>query len=116
MKEGAVGYKLKWKFEEPEHSVEGFTREEIRKDNASGCDAFIFVSIIEDPEGNTSTLVLGRDGRGEEIKDIEDNEIWKAWLMMAHQLSGSKTLSENKKQLCGAVFETVREAINAKHD
>ena len=73
------------------------------------CDAIVLGSIIYPEDGSLSTMVLSSDGRTG--KDLDDNEIFKFWTVLAKQLSESKQLSEGKLALCIDVFRTVQKAI-----
>lgn len=105
-------YKLRYKFEVQRGD---FTAEEVME-WGGGCDAFIFSSILR-TDGALSTLTLGRDGdRPADSDDIEDSEIFKAWIAMASDLMNSKDLGEGRKMVCAFVLQQVQAAILGEGD
>ena len=76
------------------------------------CTALVIGSLLYPEDGSYSSLFLSLDGRTG--KELEDAELWKAWLMLARQLSESKTLHESKRELCERVFEAVASAMRER--
>ena len=90
---------------------EGFTKEVAQAATEEGfgsCDRAVLFSIIELPNGSTTTAVLSMDGKTGPMGDIE---LFKAWSLMAHQLSSSPTLDTGRREFCGEVFDAIRAAI-----
>jgi hypothetical protein len=93
----------------------GMSREELLKyhhpdEPVGSCDAALLCSMIYHEDGAFSVYFIGVDGREEgEIKEnLEDNEWFKVWAMLANRLAESKTLEQRKKSLCAAAMEDVR--------
>ena len=95
-----------------EHEPEGRTKAQLEADPRpiGACDQVIIHSIILPEDGSRSELIVSMDGQTGE--DIDDNDMFKSWLMMAHQLSGSQTLSEGKRKFCEATFDIIRDALS----
>lgn len=101
---------------------DGMTKEQIEEMNAklpederwSACNAATFMSLIFPPDGSYSWFLIPVDGRPE-AKDkgheLSDEEVFKAWAMLAHRLAESQTLGEGKKMLCAQVHEIMVDAI-----
>ena len=88
--------------------TEGLTADEVPKDSGA-CTAVIIGSLLYPPDGSYSAAFFTRDGRTD--SELSDDELWKAWMMLAHRLAESGTLSEPKKALCRDVFEIIADAI-----
>ncbi len=90
---------------------EGLTKEEVKKIEGpvGACTAAILLSLLYPEDGSYSMLPVMVDGRtGDRLSDAE---LWKAWMMLSKTLADSDTLSENKKALCQAVFDSIRTAL-----
>jgi len=75
------------------------------------CDATIIHSIIFPPDGSYSHFLTSLDGRtGEEM---DTNEFFKAWTMMAATLAKRDDLSPGKKMLASGVWEAVCNAMKS---
>ena len=88
-----------------------FTPEELKAQEMGGCDAVIVHSIVYPKDGSRSELILcsGADG-----KPLDDLEMFKSWVSMAHQLSQSKEIGGEPRELTKLVFEAVRAMIRAE--
>lgn len=102
-------YKIKYDIP---NEVGNFTKEEILKEGKGGTDAFMFISMLYPEDGSFSMKLLTKDGRTND--DLDPAEIWKVWSMMARQLAEMEELSPGKRELCGAVFKTIQQAILSK--
>ena len=79
------------------------------EEGAGGADALILISIIFEPDGGRSDLVLSIDGRtGTELPDIE---VFKSWVMLAHKLMNSEQISDDGRYLAQKVFEHVQARV-----
>ena len=93
------------------HQPNGATKEFLKEHEFGGCDDIILISIVKTLEGDTSTAFLSM--RGSDGNPLPDDEIFKAWVLMAKNLSESKTLSMATKLLCKTIFKTVSDALKA---
>lgn len=90
----------------------GWTKDELGENG--GADALLLVSIMFEPDGGRSDLVLSVDGRtGSELADIE---VFKSWVMLAHKLMASPELTDEAKALCTAVFASVQARVLESRD
>lgn len=62
------------------------------------CDAFIFASILYLEDGSYSLQYFSQDGRNNG-KELNSNEIFKAWILLASNLMEKKDLPEWKRML-----------------
>jgi hypothetical protein len=77
------------------------------------CDALILCSLIYPEDGSLSAAFVSTDGRTN--KDLDVNEIFKAWSLLATELMDREDLQPGKRNLCMLVHETIKRAIlNAK--
>ena len=92
---------------------EGLDKTEARRlveqEDLGSCDAAILFSIITPEDGSSSTAILSMDGKTGE--SLDDHELFKAWSIMAHQLSQSTELGEGRRALTEQVFEVIRQAL-----
>jgi len=98
-------YKLLYRLEE---HPEGVLKKDI-PEGMSACDATLFCSLIYPEDGSFSLYLIGADGRRTDGEDLDDNEWFKVWTLLATRLSESRTLSESKKKLARELFHTFRE-------
>lgn len=89
---------------------EGLEKEAVPDGQGAG-DAVVILSVIYPPDGGLSLLVASHDGRTD--TPLDDDEIFKLWVMLAHQLSESSTLGPGRRSLCAFVHEGV---LLAGHD
>lgn len=103
-------YKLKYKLD---MDAGEFSKEDLTNDpsDVGGTDALILFSLLYPEDGSFSSLMITKDGRSGEVTELDDNEVFKVWSMLAHRLAESKTLSKNKKEFASQVFEIHREAV-----
>ena len=87
----------------------GATAEEARVAGLGAADAVVLTSIVRADDGGVSHLTLSLDGATG--KPLPDDELFKAWALLAHRLVESPTLGLGKKMLCALVDKTVRDAI-----
>lgn len=92
---------------------EGIEKEQV-PDGQGGCTAVVIGSLLYPEDGSYSTVFASLDGRTGE--PLSDDELWKAWTMLTHQLGMSPTLTPNKKALCNEVFGIVKQAILSARD
>ena len=83
--------------------------EKVDHGGAGGCHAIIAFSLIYPSDGSYSWLMVTKDGQTD--KELSDDEVFKAWMMLTNRLAESKTLSEGKKGFCAEIVETFREAM-----
>lgn len=74
-------------------------------------DAAIVISMIYPTDGSFSMLSSSLDGRTG--KEVDDNELFKVWSLLAKSLAESKTLGPGKKAFAGQVFEEIRSVMLA---
>lgn len=91
---------------------EGLTRDQVPKDRGA-CTAAFLLSLLYPEDGSYSVAAVSFDGRTGAPLENEDAELWKAWVMLAHRLAQSETLSPNKRELCREVFKVVTNAVLA---
>ena len=91
------------------HKPEGITPEQLQAEDLGGTDAVILISIIRPDDGSLNTAIFSLEGATG--AEVSDDEMFKAWIVMASQLSESKTLGPGKKQFARQTFETVRDII-----
>ncbi len=104
-------YKLRMNISKPEFSSEGFSKDEIETDEFNtACDAFVFVSILEEAKSHVSVAFYGKDGR-DQGRNINDKELWKVWSALTYELSRSENLPDWKLQFCKVVHEQNVELI-----
>lgn len=89
-------YKIKLKFVDAEFGE--FTKEEIIADEACGCDAYIYISLLYPQDGSLSVEVVSRDGR-KNGDDLSDKELFKIWMMIGMMLAKSEKLDDARKFL-----------------
>jgi hypothetical protein len=99
-------YKLIWKIEK---RPKGVTKKKV-PEGFGACDAVLFCSMIYPPDGSFSVYYMGIDGRSEKggMENLEDNEWFKVWSLLASRLAASQTLSKEKKAICDMAFEDIR--------
>jgi hypothetical protein len=86
-----------------------FSKEQLLDAQAGGADKVAIISVMGGTGRGTSTIFPSLDG---ETGKPWSDELWfKQWVMLAHELMNSKTISEGQKAICQTVFETVRGAI-----
>jgi len=103
-------YKLLYKLEE---HPEGVSKADVPA-GMGACDAVLFCSLIYPEDGSFSLYLIGKDGRRTDGEDLDDNEWFKVWSMMAKRLGESKTLSEGKKLFAAKTFEAFRAVLLAE--
>ncbi len=87
-----------------------FSKQEVAdEENIGLCDAIIVHSLIFHEDGVRSEVLLSCDGKTKE--ELSDDQLFKSWVIMSLNLSNSKTLGENRKELCRSVYEVVKAAI-----
>jgi hypothetical protein len=83
--------------------------EQLRRgDDRGGCDAAILISIVYPQAGGVSHLIVSRDGRTG--KPLADVELFKAWSMMAAELSRGQ-LSDELQHICREAFDKIRRVV-----
>jgi hypothetical protein len=87
----------------------GWSRAEIGDDG--GCDKLFIISIMESPVTGRSEMVIGTDGNGQ---PLDDTELFKTWVMMAHRLKDSPDLSEGGRTVAKLAFGTVQREVLMK--
>ena len=84
---------------------EGITAEEVDEEEGA-CDAIIVMPLSFPEDGSYSWDLITAAGK-EAGKELEGDEIWKAWLMLTKHLSIRKDLREGKSQICESIFNQV---------
>lgn len=97
---------------------DGITKAQLdaRPDHAKlgACDAILLCSLLYPEDGTFSVYFVGADGRKTDgIGELDDDEWFKVWTMLAHRLAASKTLPQGKREFAADVFETYRKALMA---
>lgn len=92
-----------------------FTREELNKDDAGGCDALVLISIMGGRPGQwLSQMVMGFDGRlpatDGRPAELDSTQLFKAWVMLTKRLGEMPDLHESKREFCQQVFGIVLDA------
>jgi hypothetical protein len=103
-------YRLIYKIDK---QPKGITKQKV-PEGFGACDAVLFCSMIYPPDGSFSVYFMGIDGRKEEVgnfENLKDIEWFKVWCLLASRLAASKTLEDNRKELCRQTFEGIRRAI-----
>lgn len=73
------------------------------------CTAVLVGSLLYPPDGSYSASFESLDGRT--AAPLSDDELFKAWTMLAMQLSESRTLSPFKREMCALITKIVRDAM-----
>lgn len=83
---------------------------DVNQDEGQGlADALLLFSIINYPDGASSTMTHSMDGAtGEKLSGIET---FKLWVLLAKTLADDTTLDPSRRELASRVFEIVRQAI-----
>jgi len=89
---------------------EGVPKEAAQADEGL-CDSIIVHSIVEPEDGSLSHMVLSSDGR--KSAPISLNQQFHIWSIWAHSLMSEGGLSDNRRQICAFVHETVKAAVLA---
>lgn len=87
---------------------EGIEKKAVPADHGA-CTALIVGSVLYPPDGTCHVAFVSLDGRTGQ--PISDDEEWKAWTILAKQLSERASLNESKKELCKLVFDAVCAAM-----
>jgi hypothetical protein len=101
-------YSLKYKLD-----IEAgeFCKHDIKDADKEGLtDALVVVSCLFPPDGSFSQLFHGMDGRTGKITVLDDETMFKVWVLMGKTLStrGSNSpLSENDKKLLAFPYKLV---------
>jgi hypothetical protein len=104
-------YKLRYVYDH-ENREQGYTKNDIENDNQGLCDSLILISIIKPEDGSYSQLILSHDGK--ENRELTDEELFKAWLMLAMKINERKKLKGWKKQLIHEVSMAIRKILTGK--
>lgn len=103
-------YRLRYKLDPARHpTAGGWTKEELLAEGFGGCDAVIMHSLLFPPDGSLRVMTVSCDGRTGE--DLDVNQLFKAWFLLAKQLSERKDLSPQKREFANMVYEMIRQAI-----
>lgn len=86
-----------------------WTKRQVERDGLGGCDSLIVISQIYPDDGGYSQLMATLDGRTGE--PVDNNEVWKAWAMMAADLMEREDLPSWKSELCRIVHMVVKKQI-----
>lgn len=102
-------YKLIYKIDK---RPRGVTKQKV-PEGFGACDAVLFCSMIYPPDGSFSVYYMGIDGRSTKggMENLEDIEWFKVWCLLASRLAASKTLEDNRREICKQTFEGIRRAI-----
>ncbi len=90
----------------------GISKKAAKGDGAGWADALFLASIIYPPDGSLSMLFMSKDGRTG--KELDDNEWFKVWALLAARLAQSKTLGPGKRGLCADVHEMMCEMVKER--
>lgn len=113
------GYSLKYTLDfsiKPKH---GFTREEVLKEKAGGCDALVFVSIIregDEPHTGAKSFMVGSVDGFQPVVDgqpqqIPMTELFQAMMALASQLQTESQLHDWQRNLCRWLLDVVRDRL-----
>jgi hypothetical protein len=91
-------YKIKYSVE-----VGEFTESELADPKLGGCDALFYASINYEDNGLVNVNLLSVDGRT--LKELEINEMFKAWVMLGKILSDRQDLSLERRKICAKPLE-----------
>jgi hypothetical protein len=94
------------------------TKEQVLASAAGGCDAILLISVVGGRSGaseGSSHAFIGRDGRGGD-GDINIEEWFKAWAMLAATLAESTELGPGKRRLCAEVIFAIRKVMEVVPD
>jgi len=94
-------YKLLYEVEPDPNGVE---KEDIPEGKGAS-DALVIMSIIFPEDGSYSWNMYSWDGRTD--KELDNDELWKAWLMLTKSLSMRTGMRPGKRQICENVFNQV---------
>jgi hypothetical protein len=83
--------------------------EKLKKEDVGATDAVIMISMAYPADGSFSMLPASLDGRTG--KEVDDNELFKVWTMLAKSLADSPTLGPGKKAFAAQVFEEIRSVM-----
>ena len=78
-------------------------------EDVGATDAVLVISMLYPPDGSFSMLLSTLDGRTD--GEVDDNELFKVWTMLAKSLAESKTLGPGKRAFASQVFEEVRSVM-----
>lgn len=88
-----------------------WTKEQLISSGWGGCDKILFVSVIMEPDGETSYLLAGKSID----KNMSADEMFQCWLFLANKLSKS-LLAEARREICTEAFEAMRTIILENRD
>src|SRR5690349_5944292 len=93
-----------------ENDPNGYTKEE--REDKGLCDSFMFFSIIEPDDGSYSQAVFSF--KGKENRELNDDEKFKAWLMLGLSLNDDGNLKGWKAQHVAGHATIIREMFTHK--
>ena len=91
-----------------QHHPGGISAEELEQKEVGGCDSIVILSLIYPNDGSCSLKVLSMNGMTGEPDHVE---MFKAWAMMASELSDGPSLHDWQRQICDQIHEAVRTIV-----
>jgi hypothetical protein len=79
-------------------------------DNVSACDSVVIASIVDYPDGSTTTLFWSLDGKTGE--QLPMNVLYQNWILMANMLASAESLPACKRMACVRVVADYRQLIH----
>jgi hypothetical protein len=104
-------YTLKYRLDEV---PEGFDVAEAKaavEEGFGSCNAAILISVLNFPDGSSSRLIHSADGSTGQ--QVDDDELFHAFALLASRLSQSSELDDGRKQFAALVFHQIRQAVAA---
>jgi hypothetical protein len=90
---------------------EGLSPDEL-EEGEGACDAAVILSMLYPEDGSYTWNITSVDGRTE--KELDGDELWKAWLMLTKHLSIRDDMRPGKKETCHNVFVQVSSMLKQK--
>ena len=87
------------------HHPGGLLKEKIEKKNQAPCDAAIIISIHHGEDNSYGQALVSMDGKTGQ--PLHPNDLFKAWVLMAKELTKYTGLDRSKVELCNTVFNMV---------
>jgi hypothetical protein len=104
-------YPLSWHMRSEDPPL---SRGQLQAAGRGGCDAMVIHSMGYPEDGGFSMKTLSLDGRTGQ--PVDDEELFKVWALLAHQLMTSPTLSPGKRELCEAAHGYIHRIVMMGRD
>jgi hypothetical protein len=99
-----MNYQIKFRID-----VGPFTKEEIEKDGAGGCDQTLLCSVINNPDGSASYLWVSSNGE-QPFKEMDPYTQITCLSLLAKELSENEELYPGAREFCAEIFQRYRYA------